>query len=390
MYQAGQREAQAAAKAIRSMDYFRYGDGHEVHSAESEWSEMIGCHETVLLTSGTAALLVALKALGIGPGDSVLVPTYTYVATPLAVTAVGAIPIYVDVDETLTMDAADLARKISSHTKAVIPVHMVGMPCHMDAIKRAVRGRGIAIIEDCCQAAGGSFHGQRLGSIGDFGAFSFNEYKIISCGEGGACTVNKKRFCKRARSASDGGLYAWNEGRSLGNQTFCSAHYRFNNINAAILRQQIKRLEQILRSLRRTRGALLQQLQLPERCTFIRSHDEQGNCAVCLLIRASSARRAQAITAVCHKHMSAYRPIDSARHVYKDWAVINKKRGGHHPDWDCFRHPRNRRIKTNYDQRMQQSDRHLSQTVLLRVPFGLSQVELNKRIKALNKQLQYL
>lgn len=386
MYVAGDKEAKAAEKAILSMDYFRYGKGKEVHAAEREWSAKIGCRDAVMLTSGTAALEVCLKALHIGPGDSVLIPAYTYVATPLAVTSVGAIPIYVEVDAQLTLDVEDLKRKIRKHSKAVIPVHMAGMPCNMQEVMKVAKQHQLAVIEDCAQAAGGSYRGKRLGSIGDLSAFSFNEYKIISCGEGGCCGINRKKYIKTARSASDGGLYAWNEGKALGEQTFCTSHHRFNNINAAILRQQILRLDGILTKLRRTRRRLLESLRLPEDCGFTVSHDEEGNCGVCFLVSAPTEERAKQLNILINRHLPAYRPIDSGRHIYKDWDVINRKRGGHHPDWDCFRHPRNQKIKTNYDRQLKQSDRFLSRTVLVRVPFGKRAPELNQLIRDLNRE----
>ncbi len=388
MYIAGKQEAAAAEKIITSLTYFRYGTGQEVKAAENEWSQLVGSKDTVVVTSGTAALQIALKALGIGPGDSVLVPTYTYVATPLAVTTVGAIPIYVDIDEQLLMDPKDLKRKIRKHTKAVIPVHMAGMPCNMKAILKVAKEAGIAVIEDCCQCDGGSYKGKRVGSLGDMGAFSFNEYKIISSGEGGACAINKKKYVQRARSASDGGLYAWNEGKKLADKAFCSSHYRFNNINAAILRQQIKRLDGILKSLRNARKQLIKEIKLPKECHFVESHDEEGNCGVCFLVQAPTLKKAKKLDAIFNDVLGSYRPINSSRHIYKDWIVVNEKRGGHHPDWDCFKHPKNKKIKTNYNKPLKQSDDYLNRTVLVRVPYGKSKAAVSQLAKTLNKALE--
>ena len=123
---------------------------------------------------------MTLRVLGIGKGDEVIVPAYTYIATAIAVLAVGAIPIIADIDETLTLSPKDFERKITERTKAVIPVHIVGFPCNMDEIMRIAKEHNIMVLEDSCQSDGGSYKGKRLGSIGDAGALSFNYFKIIT------------------------------------------------------------------------------------------------------------------------------------------------------------------------------------------------------------------
>lgn len=390
MYTIGREEIDAATRTLESMNFFRYGAGHEANAFEAEWAKIIGSREAAVVTSGTAALHVALQALGIGPGDSVLVPAYTYIATPLAVTAVGAIPLYVEVDENLTLDAADAARKVRRHTKAVIPVHMNGMPCDMRAVRRLARQTGVAVIEDCCQAAGGRFGKKRLGAIGDLGTFSFNQYKIISCGEGGAVTVNRASLRGRVRGASDGGLCVWEEGRPLSADVFCATNYRFNNLNAAVLREQTRRLDRILGDLRRTRARLRQGLRLPAGCRLVDSHDEAGDCGVCFLLQAATVEQAVAVEEALEGAIGRMRPINSGRHVYANWTVINEKHGGHHPDWDCFKHPKNQRIRTAYDRPLRQTDNYLARTVLCHTPYGLSAAQARDLRKEMNRRLRTL
>ncbi|MCL2301082.1 MAG: aminotransferase class I/II-fold pyridoxal phosphate-dependent enzyme, partial [Firmicutes bacterium] len=181
MYRIGQEEIDAVARVILSGQLFKT-QGDELRCCEALMRGTFGVNHAILMTSGKAALISALTALGVGPGDEVIVPGYTYIATAIAVTAAGAIPVIAEIDETMTLDVADVKRKISSHTKAIIPVHIQGFPCDLDALCAL----GIPVVEDACQADGGSYKGRRLGTVGAAGALSFNMFKVITAGEGGA------------------------------------------------------------------------------------------------------------------------------------------------------------------------------------------------------------
>ena len=169
MYEIDSKELSAVKRVLDRRQFFRYG-GKETAAFEKEWAQLLGAESACAVTSGTAALITGLQAMGIGPGKSVLVPGYTFISTALAVTAVGAIPIYTEIDETLTLCPIDMARKIDRHTACVIPVHMQGMPCSLRAIRKIARAHHLRILEDCCQACGGSYGKKRLGTIGDVGA----------------------------------------------------------------------------------------------------------------------------------------------------------------------------------------------------------------------------
>lgn len=369
MYDIGKKELKAIEKVLKRGHFFRYG-GKEIEKVEREWAEKIGVQTAVTVTSGTAALISGLQALGIGPGHSVLLPGYTFISTALAVTSVGAIPLYVEVDDSLTMDPEDLRKKIRNHTGCIIPVHMQGMPCDLSPILAIAAEKGIPVLEDCCQADGGSYRGHRLGSLGAIGAFSFNQYKIISCGEGGACVTSTPEIAERLYMAQDGSCSVWPETGEMSQAFFCGGNFRFNELNAAMLRVQVKKLDKILDRLRKTRAKLLEKLDLPEDCQFVPTHDEEGQCGVCLLIQAPTVERAieeeERLAKAGHK---VHRPINSGRHVYKAWDVVNARRGGVHPEWDAFRHPKNARIATHYDKAMKRTDDLLARTVLLHTPY---------------------
>ena len=170
MYRIGQEEIDEIAKVIHNKKLFRVNDGlQEVDNFEKELAEKFGAKYALCLSGGTAAITCALVGLDIGPGDEVIVPAYTFMATALAVTSVGAVPVLAEVDETMTLDLDDVERKLTPNVKAVIPVDMVGFPCNMERLAAMGKKYGFKIVEDACQADGGSFGGKRLGLWGDAG-----------------------------------------------------------------------------------------------------------------------------------------------------------------------------------------------------------------------------
>ena len=164
MYRIGQEEIDAVAEVIRQRCLFKINNSlKETMHAEEEMKAMFGTDHALLMTSGHAALTSALIALGIGPGDEVIVPAYTYISTAMVVVGVGAIPVIAEVDDTLTLCPEDTEKKITARTKAIIPVHIQGFPCNMDAIMALAEKYHLHVLEDACQADGGSYHGRRLG-----------------------------------------------------------------------------------------------------------------------------------------------------------------------------------------------------------------------------------
>ena len=155
MFRVGQEEIDAFAKALLSRDFFKINNaGREVFHFEEEWKETIGVPYALTMTSGFAALTSALIGMGIGPGDEVIVPGYTYIASALAVLATGAVPVIAEINGTMTLDPADAERKISKATKAIMPVHIQGFPSDMDGIARVAKKHGVRVLEDACQADG--------------------------------------------------------------------------------------------------------------------------------------------------------------------------------------------------------------------------------------------
>jgi len=339
MYQIGEEEIEAVRRVIESKNLFRYqGGSGEIEQFEKEWAAKIGTEYCLSVTSGTAALICGLVGLGLGPGDEVLVPAYTFIATALAPLAVGAVPILVEVDESLTMDPKDMERKITPRTKAIIPVHMNGLPCNMDAILEVARQHKLTVLEDACQADGGSYHGKRLGSIGDVGAFSFNYFKILTCGEGGALATNNQEIYERAVYQQDGGAPFFQDMSQVKTPGFAGWSFRTNEIQGAILRVQLTRLDGILATLRAEKKLLREALTGVKGCALNPVNDSEGDCGIALSLLFESAERVgQVLERLTAAGVGAMTPINSGRHVYTNWEPILQQRGAHHPGRDAYR-----------------------------------------------------
>lgn len=198
------------------------------------------------VSSGTAALTVAMASAGIGAGDEVIIPTFTFVASFEAVLALGAIPVLVDIDDTLALDPGAVENAITKQTKAVMPVHMCGSMADLKALKILCDKHNLVLIEDACQAIGGSFEGKPLGSYGDIGCFSFDFVKTITCGEGGGLITNNKDFYTNADHYSDHGHDHIGNDRGAETHPFLGYNYRISELHAAVGLAQIKRLDDFL------------------------------------------------------------------------------------------------------------------------------------------------
>lgn len=340
MYIMGQEEVEAVRRVIESGQTFRYrgGEGGETDAFENELAEKIGVSHVIAVTSGTAALICGLVGLKVGPGDEVIVPAYTFMATATAVLAVGAVPVIAEIDESLTLDPEDAERKITPRTKVIIPVDMRGLPCNMDALTAIAKRHGLAVLEDACQAVGGSYKGRRLGSIGDAGAFSLNHFKNISCGEGGAVVTSDEEVYERALIYHDAGCCFRSHAAELKTPLFSSVNYRMNEILSAILRVQLGRLEGILAGLRAEKRRLMDELANETAFTFNPIHDVEGDCGCVLAIMFDSPEKTRLfIEGLGEKNVAASTPIDSGMHVYTNWEPIMGRRGAHHPRLDAFK-----------------------------------------------------
>ncbi|MBE6690719.1 MAG: aminotransferase class V-fold PLP-dependent enzyme [Ruminococcaceae bacterium] len=347
MYRIGQEEIDAVAGVINERSLFKINKKRqETMHAEEEMKALFETKHALLMTSGHAALISALVAMGIGPGDQVILPAYTYIATAMAVVSAGAIPVIAEVDDTLTLCPADVEKKITPHTKAIIPVHIQGFPSNMDALCDIAKRHGIKILEDACQSDGGCYHGKRLGTIGTAGALSFNYFKVITAGEGGALLTDDRTVFERALIYHDSSAVAFfgDQLQNVDSHLFCGNEYRTNEVSSAILRVQMRRMDGILEDLRRNKKAIME--QLADTCSFIPSNDIEGDCGTTLALRFDSESAARAFAERCP--LKCTLPIDTGKHVYTNWTPVMQKVGALHPLMDPFKMEANRHIIPDY------------------------------------------
>ncbi len=222
----------AVEKVARDTDFI---NGKAVTDFESAFGRYHSSAHAIAMSSGTDALLVALMALGVGPGDEVITTPFTFVSTAEVILRVGAIPVFVDIEpETFCIDANEIAPKISSNTKAIIPVHLFGRACSMDLVMDLANEAGISVIEDCAQAMGTRFHGQPIGTFGDFGAFSFFPTKNLGgWGDGGMLLCSSDDLALDAKAIRDHGA------RTRGRYEILGGNFRLDSIQAAVLHKKL-------------------------------------------------------------------------------------------------------------------------------------------------------
>ena len=204
----GDEERAAVLEVLESRSLFRYYGADllgRVSEFEAALAEFTGTDHAVATSSGTAALRCALASLGVGCGDEVIVPAFTFIATVNAVVVAGAVPVFAEVDDSLGLDHADVAARLTSRTTAVVAVHLENSACDLDPILAAIAPAGVPLIEDAAQAMGVSYRGRQVGSIGTLGAFSFQLEKNVTAGEGGAVTTNDEGLYLRAARYQDQG-----------------------------------------------------------------------------------------------------------------------------------------------------------------------------------------
>ena len=285
---------------LKGPHLFRYYNPKpsKVAEAEKAMLNLIGTKYCLAVNSCTSALVASYRALGVGAGDEVIVPAYTFFATSATVVASNAIPVIVDVDETLCLDPEATEKAITRRTRAIVPVHMRGAPAQMDAIMDIAHRKGIPVVEDAAQAGGGSFDGKRLGSIGTIGCFSFDYYKVIVSGEGGFVTTDDEWLYTRAQGWHDTAA-CWRPDRFARErqegELFCGENYRMSELEGAVALAQIRKADKMLAGYRRAKKQIKEAIEKFPGLSFRRLTDEAGDTGICLIMflpDADTTRRA--------------------------------------------------------------------------------------------------
>ena len=305
----------------------------QVAKLEAYARKLFGVNHALAVNSGTSALSAAYVACGIGPGDEVIVPAYTFFATAAAVVTSKAIPVIAEIDDSLTIDPADVERKITPRTKAIVPVHMVGNCCDMDRIMKIARKHKLLVVEDNAQSCGGSYKGRYLGTIGDMGCFSLSSYKITGAGEGGLVLTDDEWLDTRARNQHDTAA-CWRPDRYAKErrpgELFCGHNFRMSEMEGATNLVQLKKTKaqagRYNTNMRRIASALK---DFPD-TRLRRSNDVTGDVGYSLVLLAKDRQAAERVAAALQAEgvSAGARGTRSARdwHIYSYWEHILERK----------------------------------------------------------------
>ena len=279
----GSEERKEVNDVLETGILMRYGfDGPrkgiwKAKELEQAINERFGSTYSQLVSSGTAALTTALAALGIGYGDEVIMPAFTFVASFEAVLSVGAVPVLVDVDESLTLSPRAVREAITDKTKCIMPVHMCGSMADMDALQEICREKNLLLLEDACQSIGATYKGKSLGTIGDAGTFSFDFVKTMTCAEGGVVMTNNKEVYIKADGYSDHGHDHLGVDRGADLHPFIGYNFRISELHAAVGLAQIRKLDTFLEIQKRNHAILKAALEKVPGVSFRKIHDPGGD-----------------------------------------------------------------------------------------------------------------
>ena len=294
----------------------------KVLQLEQDFATWSATPYSVAVNSGTTALWVALMGLGVGPGDEVIVPGYTFIASMSSVVFARAVPVLAEIDETLNLDPADVEAKITPRTKAIMPVHMLGNPARMSELMDVADRHGLLVLEDCAQALGARYRGQPVGSMGAAGTFSFNNFKTLTAGDGGMIVTKDESLYRRCFALHDQGHSPLRRGIEVGARPFFGLDFRMIEVQAAILLAQLRKLPFILEKLRANKTLFKSLIaDLPD-LRFREITDEAGECATLLTVLMPSPEVAATVTSKLGARVIA----TSGWHVYSNMENLLDRR----------------------------------------------------------------
>jgi dTDP-4-amino-4,6-dideoxygalactose transaminase len=328
----GEEEIEEVLEVLRGGYLFRYGISlgaevdprfkGKVYEVEREWARHSGVRYSVAVNSGTSALLTALAGLGVGPGDEVIVPGYTFIASMSSIIFSRAVPVLAEIDRSFNLDPVDVEAKITPRTKAIMVVHMTGVPARLNELRAIADKHGLLLVEDCAQAAGASYLGRPIGSIGHAGAFSFNVYKTITSGDGGMVITDDEETYKRSFAFHDQGHSPLRTGVEIGQRPLIGLDLRFTEVQAAILLAQIRKLPRLLSHLRSNQRLYRELIADLPGLEFREAPDPDGDIGTMLTVMLPTADIAQKIAGDLGTKVLA----EAGWHVYNNMESILEQR----------------------------------------------------------------
>jgi 8-amino-3,8-dideoxy-alpha-D-manno-octulosonate transaminase len=353
---------------------------YKVREFEDKFARYCGSGYAQAVTSGTAALKVALMALGVGPGDEVITQGFTFVATWEAIFDVGAVPVFTEIDDTLNMDPADLEKKITEKTKAIIPVHMMGAPARIDEIIKIADKQNIPVIEDTAQSPGASLYGKKLGSFGACGTFSFDPVKTITTGEGGMVITNEENLWRKMSEYHDHGHdHVPNPGGRGGeSRSFIGFNFRMMELQGAIGLAQLDKLDDIVRQQKENKQKMKAVVARLPGVSYRNLLDGEGDSATFLAFMLPNAEKAKAVNAVLAANgAGAVRFAENSWHFYPKWEhlLAGKTLTSSGYPFSCSHSNAKRRVI--YDQAaLPKSAEIIGRTLVYQVPVKLTAARL--------------
>lgn len=387
----GDEEKKEVADVLETGVLFRYGfegvrNGHfKALEFEKKLCDITGAQYSHLCSSGTAALCTALTACGIGAGDEVIIPGFTFVATFEAIINVGAIPVFSEIDETLCLNPDKLEDVITSKTRAVVPVHMCGAMARIDEIKIVCDKKGLILLEDACQSLGATYQGKALGTFGLSGCFSFDAVKTVTCGEGGGIITDDKTVYEKADQFADHGHdHLGGPDRGADDHPIIGTNYRISELNAAVGLAQLNKLDLILSTQRKNKFAIKDAMaDLPE-VSFRYIPDANGDSATFLSFFLPTQERARQIAKnLADNKIGCPYWYDNNWHYYKKWHHLKEMKRSARLSFELADNLRDYKNIV-----LKESDNIMKRTISMQIMLSWTKQDIENRIQTIIKSFK--
>jgi Predicted pyridoxal phosphate-dependent enzyme apparently involved in regulation of cell wall biogenesis len=387
----GEEEKKSAMEVLERKSPFRYYGSDvlgKVKEFEKHFCGKMGAKYALGVSSGTASLITALKAAGIGPGDKVIVPALTFIATAAAVILAGAVPIFADIDDSMNLDPEEISKLADEYTKAVIPVHILGNPCDMESIMKIALKKKLVVIEDVAQSCGCKYRGKYCGTFGEIGCFSLQINKIITTGDGGVLITNHDALYERAVRYHDQGLFRERDcfPTIKEEDVFIGQNYRMNEVTGAIALEQLKKLDNIISTMRDFKYMIKDQVEAICNLEFRRINDRDGEAGNAIIMILPDKGIAEKFRDALNAENIANSCIYGGKPVYMMPQIFNKKT----VDKDGF--PFNQfSSEIIYKKGMcPRAEELMPRSACISISPGYSQKDVDDIIKGIRKVIRYL
>ena len=392
----GEEEKKEVLEVLERKYLFRYYGPEKypskVKEFEEQFAKKMGAKHCLATTSCTGALISSLVAVGVGPGDEVIVTGYTFFASCAAIVAAKAIPIICEVDATLTMDPDDIEKKITPSTKALMVVHMRGVPCDMDRIMAIAKKHDLKVVEDVAQAVGGSYKGKMLGTFGDCGCFSFQYHKIITAGEGGAVITNDDRTYDRCMSYHDTAA-CWRPDRfaeqRYEGELFCGSNFRMSELTGAVMKAQFGKLDTLVGKMRIAQKHIIDGIKDVDGIKIRPVNDPEGDVGICLIFYLANKEKVtpfvEALQAEGVNAAGVFNKGIPDWHIYSHWKHVLEQKTSNEINcpWEC---PYHKGEKIEYSPDMNPNTlEYLSRAVHMDIPAQLTEQDCTMIVEAIRK-----